>query len=220
MNFGQAKARLRTMCGNINTDNVSDVRVGEIIVEAENQISKEYAFREVRCIGGFQTVIGSPRYILPSNLWAIRKVWDATNNRPIKGPYSDATLANLPLRQNGDPRRYIRDRNWIHLDPPPKAVIIVKFTYTRKITPYTDDNAILTIPEDWHYLVCLRARWIYYTDNQDYPKAQNAWNTFELLAAKHPLPIEKELDERDVPAEFVELGSIRQRDLDFDHVDD
>lgn len=221
MNFGVAKARFRQMVGNLTVTQLTDAIAGDYVNEAQRQVSVEYKFREVRCIKSFATIVGTTRYILPTDLWALRTVRDDTNKREIVGPYGDKTLSRLPVRTNGYPVRYIRERDWIQFDPPPAYVITIKLTYTKKLSGHTSDTDLLILPEDWHYLVCLRARWLYYSDTQDYPKAQNAWNTFELLAAKHPLPLEKEMDEKDIPAEFVELGTISQRHgVDFDRVDD
>ena len=216
MNFGEAKARFRRMIGNPSLSQLTDAQAGTYVNEAQRQISLEYQFREVRCIKAFNTIAGTHRYILPSDLSYIRRVWDFTNKREIVGPYGDKSLAQFPTRFDGRPLRYIREQNWIELDPAPNAVMIIKFAYIKLIADHANDADALILPLDWHLMIPMTARWLYYNDLQDYPKSQSAWNTIELWTSKHPLPIEKEMDAKDLQAVFVELDSSHYRDQDYD----
>ena len=220
MNFGQIKTRFRRMVGNLGTAQLSEILANEYVNEAIRAIGLEYRFREVRCIKSFPLTVGTSRYLLPSDLHSIRQVWNDTKKYRIVGPYGDRMLADLPVRTNGQPRRYIREGNWIQFDPPPNVADTVKFTYVKAVVDLTDDNAIPLLPADWHVGAAYYARWIYYSDIQDYPKSQSAYNLFELWAGRHPTPIDRETDEADLPAAFDELGHATETRLDFDHAED
>lgn len=205
--LAQLQTTTRRLIGNPTTGQVSDALLTELLNDGVEMLSVKYAFRDTQATATFVAVVSTTSYSAAADLLVMRKLWNDTQKYPLTGPYSDRMLAETPTRSNGRPLRFSFYGQAIVLDPPPSATDTFKYSYTRHPTAMSASGDYPELPSSWHYGLCLFTRWLYYSELQDYPKAQNALNLFNLFVRDTPTPLESEAEFADVPTALDELGS-------------
>lgn len=207
MNLVTARNNLRAKIGNPTTSNVLDSKLTRIINAAYKEIAAKYTFNETRSIAYFQTVTNTDRYVLPTDLNALLRVWDDTNKMKLKkrGPrYIGSVPLNVPT---GKPLNYVRVKNWMQLLPIPDAVYSLYIYYMATPADLVADADSFILPEPWHDGIVLKARHIYFDENGDVGKAIYANNQWKDWVSDKPseIDLEKE-DYEDAGVILTSLG--------------
>lgn len=220
MDLHGMRDKLRIRIGNPTTTDVSDLRLSDVINRAYDDIAARYKFHRVRKICLFDTVVGQARYGIPADCFAVLRVRDNTNGKRLDKigdtKFSDRT-DTVALTTNGRPRRYIRQRDWITLDPPPDDVYQIELFYKSKPADLVADSDTPVIPEQWHEGIIRLARFYYWDDIGDLPKAESASGIFDKWVAEMPTEFDDEAQAIDTGVGIPTLEqSQTSRRLDFD----
>lgn len=197
MDLASIRARMREQIGNPTTANVGDPVLDVYIQAAYTQIATRWRFHRNRVWVTFPTAGNQASYALNALDTTIHRVWDITNNIPLRkisgidlGGWD--TTVSAPTN-TGRPRGYFRDGANIRLYPTPDQVYTIGMFVTRTPAPLTGPTDVPIIPETWHDLIPIWARWLYFEHKGDLPKAQYAYNLIELWLKTKP----NEHDEED-----------------------
>jgi len=182
--FSEIRDLLRNLIGSPNTTNVPDATLNPIVNRSYKHIATRFRFQRTRPRRTFSTVYGQVAYSLAADETMIFDVWNKTTNRPLKRVDSPQLYVVDGTTQYpndyDEPRLYYREGTTIQLYKPPDAVYVIE--YRAKITPAdlsaNGDTPIL--PDSWHEGIAYLARWYYFDQIIDYPKAQYAMNTWKL----------------------------------------
>lgn len=217
MNLLQLRNRLRTIIGSPTTTAVSDIRLSEIINQAYRDIGIKYRFHDARKLASFDTVIGTKRYTLPTDLNVLMKVWDQTNHKRLRKK-TDRQFARIDAQTaEGLPQFYFRMKDWIELEPIPSMVATIVLHYKTVIADLVLDIDLPVLPLPWHIGIVYLGRKIYYDDAQDIGKALYASARWMEWAAAQPNEVDEEsFADGDFAVELPELRSSNPRQ-DFDH---
>lgn len=207
MDLTTARDTLRSKIGSPNTTDVPDSTLTRVINAAYREIGTKYPFNEIRCLTSFPTVVGQPRYNLPTDLAIIRRLWDDTNKRRLRKRgmrYLSAIPKNLVT---GFPRDYVRGPSWIQLIPEPDAAYTIDLYYDTSIGDLVADSDTFVLPLAWHDGIVLKARHVYYDERGDIGKAIYAKNEWKDWVSDKPSEIDQEKDDmEDVGVILTDLG--------------
>lgn len=195
MQLSTMRDTLRTKIGSPSTSDVSEATLTRILNASYREIGAKYPFNETRCIKSFSTVVGTNRYTLPTDLAVLFRVWDATNNIKLRkrGVRFLATMPNqMPA---GQPRDYIRAKDWIQLSPSPSEIISVQIFYLTEIQDMVDDTDTPVLPLAWHDGIVLKARHTFYDERGDVGKAIYSKSEWKDWVADKPSEIDQEKDD-------------------------
>lgn len=195
MDLNTARLTLRTKVGSPTEDEVSNETLTRILNAAYREIGSKYPFHETRCIKSFDTVAGTPRYTVPTDIAVLWRVWDSTNNKKLikRGV---RFLATVPAGQENDkPRSYVRAKDWIQLIPPPDAAYTINIYYLTEVQDLVADTDEFAIPLPWHDGIILRARHLYYDERGDIGKAIYCKNEWKDWLSDKPSEIDMEKDD-------------------------
>lgn len=216
MNLIQARASLRKKIGNPTIDNVPDADLTALLNTAQSFITARYAFNETRKLVSFNTVIGQDRYTVPTDMLAIRRIWDNTNKKKLLRR-GIRFLSMLPLTgfDPGAGRFYVHDSDWIQILPQADAVASIYLSYIAQPPVLVADGDKPIFPESWHDGWVLKARHIYYDEKGDTGKAIYARIEWKDWVADKPSEIDFEKDDMDdVGIELPELSQYSRASID------
>jgi len=217
MNLGQARTKLRRKIGNPSTVDVANALLTEALNESYRELATKYRHYKARKMCNFDTVEDQAEYGLPTDCGAIIQLWDITNEVEILRKYrKDFVLEDSPT--SGKPTHYLRFRDYILLTPPPDDIYTLRLHYREDIADLSADGDEPVLPTPWHQGWVLQARWWYYDDQGDVPKALYALKMFERWLEGTPTEIDEENMHSDMGVVLPGLGSAAKR-LDFDHED-
>lgn len=216
MQLSDIRSKLRRKIGNPTTGDVPNADLDEHINDAYRDVATKFKHHKARKLCMFDTVDGTASYGLPSVAGSVFKVWDTTTPGKLskKGPHWYASIATE--HENGQPLYYVRFRQHIILVPTPDGVYTLEIFYTDTITDLTNDSDVPVLPETWTPAIWMLARWYYYDDQGDMPKADKAFDTYRIWLSDKPSEIEEESVDIDSGAELPTLTNQDPR-LDFDH---
>ena len=123
------------------------------------------------------------------------------------------------LRRSGHaslhPEQYCRFRDFIELVPPPDDVYTIFLYYTETITDLSQSDDVPVIPATWHVGIVFLARWYYYDDQGDVPKATYGLNAYKAWLSDRSTVFEEETVDIDSSVELPTY-STPQAKLNFD----
>lgn len=212
MELLQFRTDLRTMIGSPTTTDVADAKLTRHVNSAYRDIATKYPHYKSRKLCSFPTVDGTMDYGLPSDCGAVLRVWDATSSARIH-KRGDAWYAdNLDVYTEEDaPQFYVRYRTFVRLIPTPDAVYTIMLYYRESITDLSDDTDEPVIPLDWDIGIKLLARWYYYDEHGDIPKAEYALRAYRNWLEDKPSQMEEETRDQDKGVEMPTLNSRRRK---------
>lgn len=230
MELSVMRTRLRKRIGNPTLTDVPDSDLNQHINTAYLELVNKFRFHLGRRICIFDTVIGQPRYGLPTDLAVLFRIRDNTNERKMiklddprrarltnhtKDQLTSAgTPANITLDQ---PRYYMRHRDWVELHPVPDGVYEMEIFYKIVVEELVADTDEPVIPETWHVGIVSLARYWYYDEEGDLPKAKNAMNAFEVWLSRQPVEVDEEKIDFDSGVGVPTLSELPVARLDFHH---
>jgi hypothetical protein len=218
MTISEMRTMLRSRIGSPSTVDVPDAKLTESINIAYKDIADRYRFHKARKRCQFSTIVGQDKYDLPSDVLAVLRVSDETNRKKLtKG--GDRTVSSRQQdATQGRPVWYVRYRDYMQLGPVPDGVYLMEVFYKYALADLTDaDNQTPGIPSSWHYGIVLMAKYYYYEDQGDSPKAQTAYEAWKLWVADKPTEIDEETVDIDSGVEIPTLDDTLEPRLDFDH---
>lgn len=218
---------LRQMIGNPTSTSITDATLFDLLNKAAQKLSDEFRFKGAKKRVTFPTVIGTNQYTLPTDIFAVRQVWDRTNGKKLNKrgvnwlARNSQALVSSPIT-NGKPTDYVSFGTYVQLVPPPDGVYTIELYYTIQMPTLVNPTDVSLLPPNWHDGVVLKARW-YYWDRvkPDYTKAAYALNVFKDWVRDQPTDVEAETYDIDSAVEVPTLAHHHHNPrLDFDHRDD
>ncbi len=213
------RTRVRKQVGNPTTVDVPDADLTQHVNTAYRDISNKYRFHKVRKLCTFPTVAGTRRYGLPTDCAAVIRVRDTTNEVRLE-KLDDMRAAHLiDTDVEGKPTQYTRYRDWLDLHPTPDDVYTIEVFYKGEIVDLSADGDDPVLPTSWHEGIIKLAKYYYYDEQGDIPKATSAFNAYELWASRQPIEVDEEKVDFDSGVSLPTLGNVLGPRLDFDHAD-
>ncbi len=219
MDLVTMRTKLRKRVGNPTVTDVPDVDLTGHINTAYHEIANSYRFRMVRKLCTFDTVASQAEYGLPSDCLAVLKARNSTSEHRLEkmDDRKGAELENVSTE--GDPTKYIRYRDWITLVPTPDGVYTIQLHYKADVSDLSADADEPVVPSVWHEGIIKLARYYYYDEEGDIPKAQSSYNVYELWASRKPVEVDEEKVDFDSGVTIPSLGTSSTERFDFDHSD-
>lgn len=215
MNLFQMRTELRPKLGNPSVANVPDSELTSAINAGIRFIAARYPFNELRKLVSFPTVVGTDRYVLPSDLAWVRRVWDDTNKRKLKKRGISWLASLAPNQQANVPLYYVRAEDWIQPVPSPNGAYTIMLYYQFQPIDLVADADVSVLPAAWHDGVVLKARHLYYDGKGDVGKAIYARNEWKDWVADKPSEIDQEKEDMDdAGVELPELAGWRRPTVD------
>ena len=195
MQLSTMRDTLRTKVGSPSPTDVTNGTLTRIINAAYREIGAKYPFNETRCIKSFATIAETARYTVPDDLAVLFRVWDDTNKIKLT-KRGIRYLATVPRgTPSGQPRSYVRTKDFIQLLPTPDAVVTIKIFYLTEIGDLVDDTDTPVLPLAWHDGIILKARHIFYDERGDVGKAIYSKSEWKDWVADKPSEIDQEKDD-------------------------
>jgi hypothetical protein len=219
MNLLDMQNKLRSRIGNPTAIDVPDSVLATELNAAYLDIVDRYRFHRARKRCLFSTVIGQARYDLPTDVLAVLRIRDNTNNRKME-KWGDRQLSSRTDDNLGQPLRYVRYRDWVELNPTPDGVYQMEVFYKFMHEPMIAGTDVPQIPPSWHEGVIVLGKYNYYANvATDAVKAGIAYEAFTLWVSNKPTEIDEESVDIDSGVEVVPLSGDLTPRLDWDHAD-
>lgn len=221
MNLAQLRTDLRSAVGSPTVNDVTDDMLTSLINKAHRYIATVYPNLSSRVVVTTQTVIGTQDYAVPADCFAVREVWDSTNNVKLtKRGERWAAEHKWLTPTNARPHSYVRFVNVLQLWPPPDGIYNIDMYYQQTIQDMAADSDVPVIPIPWHDGLVLKARWYYYDQlRSDIPKASASDVSWRMWLAEMPTSLDQETVDIDSGVELPTLRRGRHYRRDFDHSD-
>ena len=218
MELSDMRDKLRKRIGNPDTTDVPDDDLTELINLAYRDIAGRYRFHTVRKLCQFSTVSGTARYGLPADCEAVFRVRDVTNGTKLqkRGDRFAATQEASDDEITGKPTDYVRQRDWILLDPTPDDVYVMELYYKAGITDLSLDTDEPIIPEAWTEGILKLARHKFYDNAGDIPKATYALANYNSWLSTKPIELDEEKRDIDHGVEIPTLKNASRARMSFD----
>ena len=217
MDLPAIRTRLRRRVGNPTISEVPDSELNENINDAYRDIATKFRHHKSRKLCSFVTSVGVSQYGLPTDVGAVLRVWDDTNNKRLK-KRGARFFAELGTQTNGKPIYYVRLRGFLELVPPADDVYTIQVYHTHTIVALTGDDSP-NIPETWHVGVLHLSEWYYHVDRGDAVKADGAYKTWQLWVRDKPIEIDEETVDMEQGVVVPTLSESVSAALDFDESD-
>jgi len=205
------------MIGSPTTDDVSDDRLDIHINEAYRDIATKFPHHKARKLCSFPTVAGTSDYGLPAEAEAVLRVWDETNGKWLK-KVGDTFLVQWDTLNEPDaqPENYIRLREFIRLYPTPDGIYTIWIFHREEIADLAADGDEPVINLSWHPAIPRLARYKYYDEQGDIPKAQYAFTAYQAWLSDKPTEFEEESRDIDSGVTIPTLQRRKTSQLDFE----
>lgn len=219
MNLFDMEVILRKKLGNPTETDISRDDLYAVLNRAYKWVMDTYKFHIVRERATFNTAVGTDKYTIPANGFTIMSVRDNTNNIKLVRRTPDWFDALTSITTQGKPTDYCRYANYIQINPVPDGIysIQVYFKFAVPDLGLSDDPLA---PSTWHEGIITRARYIFWDDQGDIPKALYAMSSWKEWIDTKPEEISEEnyhdQDFRGVSVGGLKQGPARQ---DFNHAD-
>lgn len=210
------RAALRKRVGNPTATDVPDADLTAVLNSAYSDLSLRYKFHKVRKICTFDTVVDQARYGIPTDCFAVLRVRDNTNNRKLE-KVGDRNYSERTDDTSGKPLKYLRQRDWVTLMPPPDGVYQIELFYKAKPADLAADVDVPVLPDGWSEGLIRLARFYYFDSIGDLPKARLSQAMYDSWVAVTPLEFDDEAEVIDSGVELPTLGTSQDPRLDFDH---
>lgn len=211
MNLLEFRASLRARVGNPTTGEVADTELDDRINESVSEIADKYGFHQARKVVTFDTVMNTPRYVLPTDCLVLMKLRHPLENVQLRK--RDETWASSRMDEEaGKPKDYLRERDWIQLFPTPDGVYTLEMVYKASPARLTADGDTPVTPVSWDEGVLLLARAKHWDVRLDVQKAVHAFSVWERWVSTKPSEINEELFADDTEGVIIPtLKPIRRR---------
>lgn len=231
MNVQTMYTLLRARIGNPSLVDVPNTKLITMLDLAYQDIADRYRFHRKRKRCQFYTLKGQARYDLPADLISLFRVSDTTNNVKLEKIGDRQLSSRADATAVGKPTRYVRYRDWVELDPipdygnglgvsdPSATGYLMELFYKYTLPILTADGDIPTIPTGWHIGIVVLAKYYYYEDQGDAPKANLAMEAWKLWVADKPTEIDEESVDIDSGVEILTLSQNFTPRQDFNHAD-
>lgn len=211
--------KLRRQIGNPTTTAVSDGQLVEHLNDAYREIANKYRFHRLRKLCTFDTEIGTSRYGLPTDCSVVLRVRDTTNEVKLE-KFGDRRMADrADATMQAKPKSYARYRDFVELDPIPDGVYTIELFYKSAITELVADGDVPVIPDSWHEGIVKLARFKYFEDQVDLPKAKAAYDLFGAWIQDQPVEVDEEKLDMDSGVSVPTLEQSLTQRLDFNYSD-
>lgn len=220
MNLLAMTTRLRRMVGSPDEVDAPNADLVEFLNEAYRDIAASYRFHSIRKLCQFSTIIGTARYGLPAGCEAVLRVRDDTNGCKITkaGDRRAATIEASTSAITGKPLYYVRQRDWLLLDPVPDGVYVMEVFYKAGIVSMVADQDVPVLPDAWHTGIVRLARHKFYDDRGNLPKATYTLAAYNSWLSTKTVEVDEEAVDIDSGVELPTLsGDFHARRLDFNH---
>lgn len=219
MNLLELRTDLRAAVGNPTVNDVPDDILTDLINKAHRYVATVYPNLNSRVVVTTATVIGQQDYAVPLDCFAVREVWDSTNNtKLVKRGERWAAEHKWLLATNGRPQSYVRFVNVLQLWPPPDGVYNIDMYYQQTIEDMVADADLPVLPIPWHDGLVLKARWYYYDRyRSDIPKAAASDVSWRMFLQEMPTALDQETVDIDSGVELPTLRRGSNTRRDFDH---
>lgn len=218
----QMQTALRRKIGSPSTTDVADAILTEHLNSAYKHLTTRYRHKQARENHRFSTVDGTSSYTLSGQLIVVYQVWDRTHNIKLRKvgwrQRVDRDLSVSSATSEGVPTEYETWQNSIILYPTPDAVYSIEAIYKKIPTALSGASDEPLINPLWHDGIVSLARWYYWDDRQDFPKAQQAYNSWKLWMSDIAHDVDEEtVDSEDFGAQLPQITGITRPPRDFDH---
>jgi len=151
------------------------------------------------------------RYGIPSDCEQVLRLRDATSGWKIRkaDDRDEALQEALENEISGKPTSYIRQRDWVRLDPTPDGAYVIEMFYLASIIELSADADVPVIPASWHEGIVKLARHYFYDDSGDVPKSQYALSIYNSWLTTKPNEIDEEKRDLDKGVRLPTLDSGR-----------
>lgn len=219
MQLSELVDSVREACGNVTVNDVPDETFKKVINLAHRYIATVYPNLDSRAVVTTPTVVGLQDYAIPIDCFAIRDVWDTTNNHKLKKRgerwAAHQMWATVP---QGRPTDYVRYVDVIRIWPAPDGIYNINTYYQQTIADMVADTDTPVIPLPWHDGLVLKARWYYYDRvRNDIPKASASDTSWQMFLKEMPTALDQETVDIDSGVVIPTLHRGLGRRLDFDH---
>jgi hypothetical protein len=169
LTYSEAFDEVKVALGN-RTD--VDDRISFAVNAAYRNIATSFRHYELEAIVQGNLVIGSRRYLLPSDLRVILDLRDETNGIKLE-KFDYRAFDQMKTFPSGNPTRYARFGSYFEIDATPTAANLITLRYAKRIESVSGSQKFLT-PSEWDEAVVLGA--IYRVLNRigEYDKAEKA----------------------------------------------
>lgn len=183
LSLTRMRALVRKGLGNLDSNDLPNPEVDELLNLALWAVSDKYPFKEKECLVTASTVAGQEAYAVPDELDAIRAVGAITADGGYRQLHrmTPAWYARHAALDSEDswafPERWMRRDASLILDPIPDDVYTIRVEMWRTINSLLEGTVdTVDLPRNWHEMVVEGAitRGHYY--RQDYNLAQQADN--------------------------------------------
>lgn len=222
MQLSDMVSKVRRRIGSPSTTDVTDATIKEHINAAYREIADNFRFHSVRKLCTFDTVADTRRYGLPTDCAFVIRVRNKDDEaaQPRLEKLDDRRAAELLNSDTtGVPTQYMRYKDWIELEPTPDDVYTIEVFYRADVTDLSDDADEPVFPVAWHAGIVHLATWNYFVEEGDVPKANNAYNIYDLWSSKKTNEVDEEKRDLDSGVEIPTLSNSVSSGLDFNHSD-
>jgi len=220
MTHTEMLTQLRTLLGEPTTSDVPDAQLTLRLNQAYLRICDTHNLPQLLARTAFNTVVGTQSYALAAtDLWLL-SVWNKTHGYKLRkidfnmlNVYDDSSSTSPAT---GRPKRYYRDVSTVTIYPKPDAIYAMEFVTKIKPTKLTASGDTPILSEPWHEGICLLARWYWFDQHFDYPKAQYAYSVWQTWLQTKPNEAHQESVDLNEAAEFMpNSGGSQVRDFDY-----
>lgn len=218
MNLSEMRVKLRRRIGNPTVNAVTDVQLNDHINDAYTEIADRFRFHQVRKRCVFTTEDGRESYGIPTEATTILRVRDNTNGVKLE-KFDDRRMAERRVADGelptGFPIHYARYRDYLSLDPVPNGAYEIEVYYKRSMTNLLNDADVPVLPVVWHEGIVKLARFKYFEDVLDLPKARVAQDFWQNWLSDKPTELDEEKVDFDsgVSVPTLEQGLDRRQDF-------
>lgn len=217
MQLTEMRSRLRRQVGNPTTTDVADSVLTQHINSGYKEIANKFRFHTVRKLCRFSTVVGTKRYGIPSDCAVVLRVRDLTNEKRLEKFDDRRAFEEVDLDTTGYPTYYTRFRDWVELHPSPNGVYEIELHYKADMADLAGDTETPTLPTSWHEGILRLAKYYYYDEQGDIPKATAAYNAYTVWADSKPIEVDEEKTDFDSGVTVPTLSNGLPKNLDFNH---
>lgn len=194
------REELRNITG-MDAEDLPDSKADVYLNRSYWELLDKYHFREKDVTITFVTVVGQDRYAVPTPFEAVQKIiiTDPVTNKliPLRRITLDtyATDHDLNTTARAQPTEYIREADFIRLEPIPDKIYTITLKYWTTLADLMGVNAVPPIPQSYHEIILFGGAWRTFAGNNDWVRVNEVKKTVKsLLDSAVPVEAKEERD--------------------------